>query len=271
MPGEDGGKLHLRVHHKVNYKQILYQTCCFAHILVQGIAIEHAVSDGGIRAQLRRIKGERMIMEYRLAAADARQYALAPAAEARHHVVRHRTETDHDICFCRRAVDGHGRAVRRRAEVYKVGGIAVMVFNMDTVVYRIGHESAQLLLAAALVRPVCDDYADARFPHSAALSEIVHQMRDDKILPHPEARHIADYERDGISGLDALIQRFAPNRLIERVPQRCPDVLYRLHLAAVQLAEDIAALQRKSYRTVTVSKLIIIHVYPTHTAYSQLK
>ena len=29
-------------------------------------------------------------------------------------------------------------------------------------------------------------------------------LLDDKILPHPEARHIADYERNGISRLDAL-------------------------------------------------------------------
>ena len=146
-----------------------------------------------------------------------------------------------------------------------------MVLDPYAVIYCVGHKSTQLLLVAALVRPVCDNNADVCIPHSAALGEIVHQMRYDKILPHPEARHIADYERDGISGLDALIQRLAPDRLIERVPQRCPDVLYRLHLTAVQLAEDIAALQRKRHCTVTVSKLIIIHAYPTHTAYSQLK
>ena len=68
-----------------------------------------------------------------------------------------------------------------------------MVLDTDAVIYRIGHKCAQLLLVAALVRPVCDDYADVCFLHSAALSEIVHQMRDYKILPHPEARHVADY------------------------------------------------------------------------------
>ena len=55
MSGEDGGKLHLRVHHKVDDKQIFYQTCCLTHVLVQGIALEYAVSDGGVRAKLRRI------------------------------------------------------------------------------------------------------------------------------------------------------------------------------------------------------------------------
>ncbi len=210
-------------------------------------------------------------MKYRLAAADARQYALAPAAEACHHVVRHRAEADHDICMRRRAVDGHGCAVRRRAKVHKVGSLAVMVLDTDAVIYRIGHKCAQLLLVAALVRPVCDDYADVYFLHSAALSEIVHQMRDYKILPHPEARHVADYERDGVSRLDALAQRLAADRLIERSPKCRPDVLYRLNLVAVQLAENIAALQRKRHCTVTVSKLIIIHTCPTHAAYPQLK
>ena len=71
--------------------------------------------------------------------------------------------------------------------------------------------------------------------------------------------------------LDALAQRLAADRLIERSPKCRPDVLYRLNLVAVQLAENIAALQRKRHCTVTVSKLIIIHTCPTHTVYSQLK
>ena len=83
----------------------------------------------GLRAQLRRVKRKGVVVEDGLAAADARQDALAPAAEACHHMMRHRAETDHEIGLGRRAVDGDRRAVRRGAEIDKVLGLAVVVLD----------------------------------------------------------------------------------------------------------------------------------------------
>ena len=77
---------------------------------------------------------------------------------------------------------------------------------------------------------------------------------------------------DGIARPGALAQR----RAVDRQRRARPTVPSRISASgrdgvAVQLAENIAALQRKRHCTVTVSKLIIIHTCPTHTAYSQLK
>ena len=115
MTGENGGKLHLGVHHEVDDEEIFHQPRRLAHILVQRVALQNAVADGGVGAQLRRVEREGVVVEDGLAPADARQDALASAAEARHHMMRHRAETDHEVglgaAWCR---DRQGLSLRSR-------------------------------------------------------------------------------------------------------------------------------------------------------------
>ena len=184
----------------------------------------------------------------------AGQDALASAAEARHHMMRHRAETDHEIGLGRRAVDGDRRAVRRGAEIDKVFRFAVVVLDLDAVVDRVGHERAQLLLVAADVRAVGNDDGDVLLPHAAALHEVIHQMWDHEVLPHPEARHVAHDQRDGIARPGALAQRRAVDRCVERGPQRRADIGKRGDGVAVQLADHIFLIQRQLHRAAAVGK-----------------
>lgn len=254
VTGENGGKLHLGVHHEVDDEEIFHQPRRLAHILVQRVALQNAVAGGGVGAQLRRVEREGVVVEDGLAPADARQDALASAAEARHHMMRHRAETDHEVGLGRRAVDGDRRAVRRGAEIDKVFRFAVVVLDLDAVVDRVGHERAQLLLVAADVRAVGNDDGDVLLTHAAALREVIHQMRDHEVLPHPEARHVAHDQRDGIARPGALAQRRAVDRCVERGPQRRADIGKRGDGVAVQLADHIFLVQRQLHRAAAVGK-----------------
>ena len=77
--------------------------------------------------------------------------ALASAAEARHHMMCHRAETDHEVGLGRRAVDGDRRAVRRGAEIDKIRRFTIVVFNPDALVDCVRHQRAQLPFVAAAV------------------------------------------------------------------------------------------------------------------------
>lgn len=55
VTGENGGKLHLGIHHEVDDEEIFHQPRRLAHILVQRVALQNAVADGGVGAQLRRV------------------------------------------------------------------------------------------------------------------------------------------------------------------------------------------------------------------------
>ena len=168
--------------------------------------------------------------------------------------MRHRAETDHEVGLGRRAVDGDRRAVRRGAEIDKVFRFAVVVLDLDAVVDRVGHERAQLLLVAADVRAVGNDDGDVLLTHAAALREVIHQMRDHEVLPHPEARHVAHDQRDGIARPGALAQRRAVDRSVERGPQRRADIGKRGDGVAVQLADHIFLVQRQLHRAAAVGK-----------------
>ena len=254
MTREDGGELHLRVHHKTDDEEAFHHVRRLANILMQRVALEYAVADGGIGAQRRGIKGEGVVVEDGLAAADARQDALASAAEARHHMLRHRAETDHKVGLRRCAVDLDLCAVRRGAEIDKVLRLTVVVLDPDALVDRVGHERAQLLLVAAEVRAVGDDDGDVRLAHAAALRKIVHKVRDHKVLAHPKARHVAHDQRDGVAAPGALAQRRAVDRRVERGPQRRADIGKRRDGVAVQLAEHGFLVQGQLYRAVAVGE-----------------
>ena len=45
VSGEDRGRLHLRVHDEIHHEQVRQHRRRLAHVLVQGISLQHAVSD----------------------------------------------------------------------------------------------------------------------------------------------------------------------------------------------------------------------------------
>ena len=259
VAGKNGSQAHLCVHDKIDHKQVFHQTGGFAHILVQGIALQNAIAHGGVRAQGCGIQGKGMVVKDGLPAADTGQDALASAAEAGHHMMCCRAEADDHIRQGRSAIDGDRRAVGRCAEVDKILRFAVVVFHGDPVVNGVRHQGAQLRLVAAGMRAVGDHDGDVPLAHAAALGEIVHQMRHHQILPHPEARHIADHQRNGAARGDPPAQRCAVNGGIQRGPQLLAYVGNRLHHIAVQLSDDVFLLQRELHCAAAVCKSIGFH------------
>ena len=205
-----------------------------------------------------------MVVKDGLPAADAGQDALAAAAEAGHHMMRCRAEADDHVRQGRSAIDGDRRAVGRCAEIDEIIGIAVVVFHSDPVVNGVRHQGAQLCLIAAGMRAVGDDDGDVILTHAAALGEIVHQMRHHQILPHPEARHIADHQRNGAARGDPPAQGCAVNGCIHGGPQLPAYVGNRLHHIAVQLSDDVLPLQRELHRAAAVCKSIGFHLLHLH-------
>ncbi len=81
-----------------------------------GLPFRTPLPMAGLERSCAASKREGVVVKDGLPAADAGQDAFAAAAEAGHHMMRHRAETDHEIGLGRRAVDGDRRAVGRCAE-----------------------------------------------------------------------------------------------------------------------------------------------------------
>ena len=92
----------------------------------------------------------------------------------------------------------------------------------------------------------------------------LHQQRNDQILPHPEARHIADHQCNGAARGDPPAQGCAVDGRIQGGPQLPAYVGNRLHHIAVQLSDDVLLLQRELHRTAAVCKSIGFHLLHLH-------
>ena len=114
------------------------------------------------------------------------------------------------------------------------------------------------------MRAVGNDDGDVILTHAAALGEIVHQMRHHQILPHPEARHIADHQCNGAARSDPPAQGCAADGRIQGGPQLPAYVGNRLHLIAVQLSDDVLLLQRELHRAAAICKSIGFHLLHLH-------
>ena len=142
-----------------------------------------------------------------------------------------------------------------------------MVDDADAVENRVGHKRAQLVFIAAIVRAVGNENRQVRIRHAAALVEIRHQRGDHLILPHPEARHIADDERHAVARRDPRGQRQRVNRRVQRLCQRRGNILDGRHAVPMQLAQHVFFIQRNRNGTVAVSKRIILHLFYASAAF----
>ena len=141
-------------------------------------------------------------------------------------------------------VDPDGRIVRRCAEIDKIVCLTVVVFHAEAVKYRIRHQCAKLLIVAAAVRAVGNDDGHIVRGNAADLRQIGGQVRDDKILPHPEARNVAHDQRDLLPPLCKLPQRRRVDGVVQALPQRLANVRQRRDLFSVQHAEHLMLVQR---------------------------
>ena len=158
--------------------------------------------------------------------AHAGQNALPAAAEARHHMVRARAQTDHPVRVRREGMDPHPRAVGRDADVHQIRREAVVVHHADAIVNTVRHQRTQLGLVAADVRSVRHQNRDLRVRNARAV-HIIHQRRNHPVLSHPEARHVADNQADPVTRTEPVLQRRRVHGRIQRLVQRRGNVLNR--------------------------------------------
>ena len=268
MPREDRGQLHLGVHHQADHEQVLHQARRLAHVVVERVVDQLAVADARVAAQAGRVECVGVVMADGLHAADAGQYALAPAAEARHDVVRRRAQADHLVRLRRQRVDPDRGIVRGGAQVDQVGRIAIVIDHAHPVEDFVGHQRAQFLLVAAVVRAVGHQDGQVAVRYAAGVY-VVHQRGNHPVLPHPEARHVADDQRHPVARSQPLLQRGQVDRRLERARQRGGNVLDRRHMVSVQLAQHLLLVQREADGSVAISERIIFHLIPPQAMFCQ--
>ena len=134
-----------------------------------------------------------------LKAADAGENALSAAAEARHDMMRARAEADDKIGRRDGFIEPDRRIVRGRAEVDKVLCLAVVVLDTHLVKNTVCHQRSEFLLIAARMRTVGHDDGEFFIRNMARGMQVLDQMRDHKVLPHPEPGQIAHHERNARS------------------------------------------------------------------------
>ena len=204
MPGENRVQLHLRVHDEVHHEKVRQHRGGLAHVLVQGVAGQNAVSDFGVRAQRLGVQRIGMVVADGLKTADAGEDALASAAEARHDMMRARAEADDKIGRRDGFIEPDGRIVRGRAEVDKVLCLTIVVLHAHLVKNTVCHQRSEFLLIAASMRTVGNDDSELFIRNMACGMQVFDQMRNHKVLPHPEPGHVAHHERNGRSHRDFL-------------------------------------------------------------------
>ena len=266
MPRENRAQLHLRVHDEIHHEQVRQHRRRFAHVLVQGISLQHAVSDLRIRAQRVGIERVGVVVANCLQPAHTGKDALASAAEACHDMMGARAKTDHKIRCRDGMIDPHGRIVRGRAEVDKILCLAVVVFDLHAVKNLGRHQRAQLLLAASQVRAVCHDNGQPFIRNAARRMQIRHQMRNDQILPHPEPRHVAHDQRNLCARWNLLAQRLRSDGVFQTLNKPRADVLHCGRLVSVQHRKHRPLVQRHRHAAFSVCELIIFHI-PRLTRY----
>ena len=94
--------------------------------------------------------------------------------------------------------------MRGRAEVDKVLCLAIVVLHAHLVKNTVCHQRSEFLLIAASMRTVGNDDGELAVIYAARGMQVLDQMRNHKVLPHPEPGHVAHHERNGRSHRDFL-------------------------------------------------------------------
>ena len=79
-----------------------------------------------------------------------------------------------------------------------------MVLHAHLVKNTVCHQRSEFLLIAARMRTVGNDDGELFIRNMACGMQVLDQMRNDKVLPHPEPGQIAHHERNGRSHRDFL-------------------------------------------------------------------
>ena len=101
-------------------------------------------------------------------------------------------------------IEPDGRIVRGRAEVDKVLCLAIVVLDTHLVKNVACYQRSEFLLIAARMRTVGNDDGELAVIYAARGMQVLDQMRNHKVLPHPEPGHIAHHERNARSCRDFL-------------------------------------------------------------------
>ena len=191
---------------------------------------------------------------------DAGQDALASAAEARHHVLGGRAQSNH-LAAHRQRVHHHIGAPAGGAQINKVVGQAVVVHHPHPVIDRIGHQRAQLGLVAADVGAVGHQNDQIVGLDATLFLHILHQRRDHQILPHPEAAHVADDEGHRIAGLQPAAQGLFVDGRFQRGAQGGGDVFDGGLVVAAQLLVPGILRQIQLDPAASVGKIKAGHIF----------
>ena len=119
-------------------------------------------------------------------------------------MVRTCAEAD-DKIGCRDGfIEPDRRIVRGHAEIDKVLCLAIVVLDTHLVKNVACYQRSEFLLIAARMRTVGHDDGELAVIYAARGMQVLDQMRNDKVLPHPEPGHIAHHERNRRSRRDFL-------------------------------------------------------------------
>ena len=150
----------------------------------------------------------------------------------------------------------------RSAQIGKILGLAVVILHTDPVIDPVGDQCPQFLLIAADVSAVGHHDGQMLRLYAAFVDEIVNEMGNHQILPHPESGHVTDHQRHPISGADPLAQRRAVDGLLQRGEQGRTDVADGRRLCSMQFRQNIRFVQGKGHRPMSIFKVVGFHKQP---------
>ena len=113
--------------------------------------------------------------------------------------MRARAEADDKIGRRDGFIEPDRRIVRGRAEIDKVLCLAIVVLNTHLVKNVACYQRSEFLLIAARMRAVGHDDGELAVIYAARGMQVLNQMRNHKVLPHPEPGHVAHHERNARS------------------------------------------------------------------------
>ena len=109
------------------------------------------------------------------------------------------------------------------------------------------------------MRTVCHNDRNILCRKAAVRQQIFNQMRHYPVLPHPEAGHIADHQRNMIPRLYTAAERFPIDRIIQTAAHTNADIRNRSDIVSEKLRLHQAFIQRDLHTAAAVCKSIFFH------------
>ena len=247
VTGKSADDLLVVVHHHIDQEGGLCHGAGFHHVGVDGVAVgEVGAADLRVGPCAEAgIQGQVMVFHDGLPAGDARQDALAAAAEARHEMVHHTAGKDDMVALQGTLVQPHRGPPGGGAHILEVCLIrGLVVHQANAVVNRLCHQADVLLLCLAAVGAGGGDDEHVLIPDTGGL-QLLHQNGDVGLGRLPAAGHIRDNDAHRLPRLYQLFQRFGVDGMLQGVV----DVLRhsplgQVHMVGLQLRRDQLRRQR---------------------------